>query len=65
MAATGAFLLSDRDIEALNAGPFLIDDGVDGDGGLAGFAVACDEASSRWLQASMGISSVFIALMPV
>ena len=37
------FLLADGDVHADHAGAFLIDDGVDGDGGLAGLAVADDQ----------------------
>jgi hypothetical protein len=36
-------LLADGDVEAVNAEPLLVDDGVDRDGGLAGLAVADDE----------------------
>ncbi len=38
-----ALLLPDGDVDAFNAGALLIDDGVDGDRGLAGLAVADDE----------------------
>ena len=38
-----ALLLSDGDVDALNAGALLIDDGIDGHRGLAGLAVADDE----------------------
>jgi len=36
-------LLGDRDVYANDAGPLLVEDRVDGDGGLAGLAVADDE----------------------
>jgi hypothetical protein len=36
-------LLADGDVDALNAGALLVDDRVDGDGGLAGLAVADDQ----------------------
>src|SRR5262249_10182926 len=42
-AGDGRLLLTDGDVEAVNALPLLVDDGVDGDGGLAGLAVADDE----------------------
>ena len=35
--------LANGDVNALNAGAFLVDDGVDGDRGLAGLAVADDQ----------------------
>ena len=38
-----AGLLADRDVDALNAGTLLVDDGVDGQRGLAGLAVADDQ----------------------
>ena len=37
------FLLGDGDVDADDARAFLIQDGVDGDGGLAGLAVADDQ----------------------
>ena len=43
IAGGARFLLPDRDVEALHARAFLIDDRVDGDGGLAGLAVADDQ----------------------
>ena len=39
----GRLLLADGDVHALNAGRLLIDDGVDGHGGLAGLAVTDDQ----------------------
>ena len=39
----GRFLLGDRHVHADDAGPLLVEDRVDGDGGLAGLAVADDE----------------------
>ena len=39
----GRLLLADRDVDADDALALLIDDGVDGDGGLAGLAVADDQ----------------------
>ena len=37
------FLLGDRHVDADDARPLLIEDRVDGDGGLAGLAVADDQ----------------------
>ena len=37
------FLLGDRHVDADDARPLLVDDRVDGDGGLAGLAVADDQ----------------------
>ena len=42
-AGDGRFLLADGDVEALHAGVLLVDDRVDGDGRLAGLAVADDQ----------------------
>src|SRR5207302_796192 len=42
-AGDSRFFLSDGDVDADHAGRFLIDDRVDGDGGLAGLAVADDQ----------------------
>src|SRR2546421_7138734 len=39
----GRLLLADGDVNTLNAGGLLVDDGVDGEGGLAGLAVADDQ----------------------
>ena len=39
----GRLLLADGDVEAVEPLPLLVDDGVDGDGGLAGLAVADDQ----------------------
>src|SRR5690606_7806450 len=39
----GRVLLADGDVDALNAAVLLVDDRVDGDGGLAGLAVADDQ----------------------
>ena len=39
----GGFFLADGDVDALHVAPFLIDNGVDADGRLAGLAVADDE----------------------
>ena len=39
----GGLLLADGDVDAVNALPLLVDDGVDGNRGLAGLAVADDE----------------------
>src|SRR5512135_1137148 len=39
----GGALLADGNVNADNVAAFLIDDGVDGDGGLAGLAVADDQ----------------------
>ena len=36
-------LLPDRDVDTLNAGAFLVDDGIHGNRGLAGLAVADDQ----------------------
>ena len=42
-AGGGRLLLGDRDVDADDAGPLLVEDGVDGDGGLAGLPVADDQ----------------------
>ena len=39
-ARDGGILLAHGDVDALNAGPLLVDDGVNRDGGLAGLTVA-------------------------
>ena len=39
----GRALLADGDVEAVHVAALLVDDGVDGDGGLAGLAVADDQ----------------------
>ena len=39
----GGLFLADRDVDADHVGVFLIDDRVDGDGGLAGLAIADDQ----------------------
>src|SRR2546429_7782984 len=39
----GRLLLADGDVDALNAGGLLVDDGVDREGGLAGLAAADDQ----------------------
>src|SRR5450631_1219322 len=36
-------LLSDRHVDAFNAGGLLVDDGIDGERGLAGLAIADDQ----------------------
>ena len=41
--ATVRRLLADRDVDADDAAALLVDDGVDGDGALAGLAVADDQ----------------------
>src|SRR2546421_6196379 len=43
----GRLLLADGDVNTLNAGGLLVDDGVDGEGGLAGLAVADDQLADR------------------
>ena len=42
-AGDGGFLLADGDVDADQVFAFLVDDGIDGDGGLAGLAVADDQ----------------------
>ena len=42
-AGRGRFLLGDRHVDADDAGPLLVEDRVDGDGGLARLAVADDQ----------------------
>jgi hypothetical protein len=54
-------LLADGDVDADNVLALLVDDRVDGDGGLAGLAVADDQLA---LAAADGIIES-IALMPV
>jgi hypothetical protein len=54
-------LLADRDVDALNAGALLVDDGVDRDRGLAGLAVTDDQLA---LAAADG-TIASIALRPV
>ena len=61
-ARHGGLLLPDGDVEAVNALALLVDDRVDGDGGLARLAVADDElalARGRWGPCAS------MALMPV